>query len=62
MLFHRRQTRLQKVEKQLKTQPCPARMLYRKVVFHRFLLILCAFVSSCSINKKVIVNVIVIVK
>ena len=28
-----------------------ARLLYRKVVFRRFLLILCAFVSLCSIKK-----------
>ena len=50
LLFRRMQTRLQKVEEQTQTQTCKARMLYRKEVFCWFLLNLCAFVSSCSIN------------
>lgn len=43
MLFRGLQTRLQKVEEQLKAQPCPARVLYRKDVFNRFLFILMFF-------------------
>ena len=51
MLFRGLQTRLQKVEEHLQTQPCPARVLYRKVVFHRFLSNLCAFVSLCLVKN-----------